>query len=109
MVPTWKRELDALVEETMAFAASVTEKKLVQPKQVDPLVADTMASEGGAKDEVVQGDLPVLATVEAVLAQALITPSPPSEDINVWPPKLPPMMLSATRSSNGWQTSGLIS
>jgi hypothetical protein len=30
MFPTWKRELDALVEETMAFAASVTEKKLVQ-------------------------------------------------------------------------------
>jgi hypothetical protein len=91
MVPTGKREFDALVEETMAFAASVNEKQ-VQPKQVDPLVADTTASEGDAKDEVVQADLPVLATVEAVLAQEPITPSPP-KDKNVWPAKLPPMML----------------
>jgi hypothetical protein len=93
MVPTWKRELGALVEETMAFAASVTEKKPVQPKQVDPLVADTTSSEGDAKDDVVQGDLPVLATVEAVLAQEPITPCPPPEDTNVLPAKLSPMML----------------
>jgi hypothetical protein len=77
----------------MAIAASVPEKKPVQPKQVDPLLADTTASEGDAKDEVVQGDLPVLATVEAVLAEEPITPSPPPEDKNVWPAKLPPMML----------------
>src|ERR1700722_16257604 len=93
MVPTWKTQLDALVKETMAYAASATEKKLVQSKQVDPLVADTTASEADAKDEVVEGDLPVLATVEAVLAQEPITPSPPSEDTNVWPAKLPSMML----------------
>jgi hypothetical protein len=61
MVPTWKREFDALVTETIAFAASVNEKKLVQPKPVDPLVADAMASGSDAKDEIVQPDLPVLA------------------------------------------------
>jgi hypothetical protein len=61
MVPTWKRELDALVTETMIFAAGVNEKKLVQPKAVDPLVADAMASGSDAKDEIVQPDLPVLA------------------------------------------------
>jgi hypothetical protein len=93
MVPTWKRELDALVEETMAFAASVTEKKLVQPKQVDPAVADMTASGGDAKDEMVQADPPVLATVEAVLAQQPILPGPPPEETNAWPAKLPPMTL----------------
>jgi hypothetical protein len=92
MVPTWKRELDALVEETMAFAASVTEKKPVQPKQVDPLVADTTASEGDAKDEVVQADLPVLATVEAVLAQEPTVPSPLPEP-KTWPARLPPLTV----------------
>jgi hypothetical protein len=28
MVPPWKKELDALITETMAFAASVNEKTL---------------------------------------------------------------------------------
>jgi len=32
MVPTWKKDLDALVTETIAFAASVSEKKLAQSK-----------------------------------------------------------------------------
>ena len=74
MVPTWKKDLDALVTETMAFAASANEKKRVQSKQVDPLVADTTASESDAKDEVVQPDL--LATVEAVLAEEFYSPQP---------------------------------
>jgi hypothetical protein len=76
MVPTWKREFDALVEETMAFAASVNERKLVQPKPVDPLVADAAASEGDANNEIVQADVPVLATLEAVLAEEPTVPSP---------------------------------
>jgi hypothetical protein len=42
MVPTWKKEFDALVTETMAFAASVHERKLVQPEPVDPLVTDSL-------------------------------------------------------------------
>ena len=76
MVPTWKKEFDALVEETMAFAASVNEKKLVQPKLVDHLVADAAASEGDANNEIVQNDVPVLATLEAVLAEEPTVPSP---------------------------------
>jgi hypothetical protein len=76
MVPTWKKEFDALVTETMAFAASVNEKKLVHPKPVDPLVADATGSEGDANNEIVQADLPVLATVEAVLAEESTAPSP---------------------------------
>ena len=34
----------------MAFAASVNERKLVQPKPVDALVADAAASEGNANN-----------------------------------------------------------
>ena len=99
MVPTWKKDLDALVTETMAFAASVNEKKLVQPKQVDPLVADRTASEGDAKDEVIQSDAPVLATVEAVLAEqpAALSPLPvapsPLSEPTTWPARLPPMIV----------------
>ena len=97
MVPTWKKDLDALVTETMAFAASANEKKRVQSKQVDPLVADTTASESDAKDEVVQPDL--LATVEAVLAEESTAPSPlpeppsPIPESKTWPARLPPMTL----------------
>jgi hypothetical protein len=92
MVPPWKKELDALVTETMAFAASVNEKKLVQPKPVDPLVADATASGSDAKDEIVQADLPVLATVEAVLAEEPTAPSPLPEP-KTWPARLPPMTV----------------
>src|ERR1700722_16398322 len=99
MVPTWKKDLDALVTETMAFAASVKEKKLVQPKQVDPLGAERTASEGDAKDEVIQSDAPVLATVEAVLAEqpAALSPLPvapsPLSEPTTWPARLPPMIV----------------
>jgi hypothetical protein len=102
MVPTWKKDLDALVTETMAFAASVTEKKLVQPKQDDPPVADTTASEGDAKDEVVEADVPVLATLEAVLAEEPTVRSPlpeapsPLPEPKTWPVRLPPMTLPAS-------------
>ena len=58
----------------MAFAASVNERKLVQPKPVDPLVADAAASEGDANNEIVQADVPVLATLEAVLAEEPTVP-----------------------------------
>jgi hypothetical protein len=93
MVLTWKKDLDALVTETIAFAASVNEKKRTQPKQVDPLVADTTVFGSDAKDEVVQADLPVLATVEAILAQEPIAPDPIPEETNAWPARLPPMTL----------------
>ncbi len=99
MVPTWKRELDALVQETMAFAASVNEKKLVQPKPVDPLVPDATASGSDAKDEIVQPDLPVLATVEAVLAEESTAPTPlpeapsPLPEPKTWPARLTPMTV----------------
>jgi hypothetical protein len=100
MVPTWKREFDALVEETMAFAASVNERKLlVQPKPVDPLVADAAASEGDANNEIVQADVPVLATLEAVLAEEPTVPSPlpeapsPLPEPKTWPVRLPPMTV----------------
>jgi hypothetical protein len=75
MVPTWKKDLDALVTETMVFAASVNEKKLVQPNPIDPLVAHAAAPEGD-DNENVQADVPVLATVEAVLAEEPTVPSP---------------------------------
>jgi hypothetical protein len=88
MVPTWKIELDALVTETIAFAANV--KKLTQPKKVT-LVADTTASERDTKDEIVQADLPVLANVEAVLAQEPTAPAPFPEE--TWPARLPAMTL----------------
>jgi hypothetical protein len=93
MVPTWKKDLDALVSETMAFAVSVNEKKLAQVKQADPLVADTDAG-SGAKDEFVRADLPVLATIEAVLAEEPMLPIPsPVATKTEWPAKLPPMTL----------------
>jgi hypothetical protein len=99
MVPTWKKDLDALVAETMAFAAGVNEK-LVEPRPIDHLVADATASEGEAKDEIVQAaDLPVLATVEAVLAQEPTAPSPlpeapsPLPEPKTWPARLPPITL----------------
>ena len=85
--------------ETMAFAASVHEKKLFQPKPVDPLVAEMTASEGDAKDEIVQPDLSVLATVEAVLAEEPTVPSPlpeapsPIPEPKTWPARLSPMAL----------------
>jgi hypothetical protein len=100
MVPPWKKELDALVTETMAFAASVNEKKLVQPKQqVDPAVAGTTTTDSVAKDEIVQADLPVLATVEAVLAEESTAPSPlpeapsPLPEPKTWPARLTPMTV----------------
>jgi hypothetical protein len=102
MVPTWKKDLDALVTETMAFAASVTEKKPVQRKQVDPLVVDTTASESDAKNEVIEADVPVLATLEAVLAEEPTVRSPlpeapsPLPEPKTWPVRLPPMTLPAS-------------
>jgi hypothetical protein len=93
MVPTWKKELDALVKETMAFAASVGEKKLVQPAQVDPIVADTAASGYDAKDEIVQAAPPVLATVESVLRHEPTLAGLLPEETKVSLAKLPPLNL----------------
>ena len=95
MVPTWKKELDALVRETMAFAASVN-AKLVQPKQVDPAVADITVSGGAAEDEIVHADPPVLATVEAVLGQEPILPGPLPEQTKASLAKLPPITLPSS-------------
>jgi hypothetical protein len=98
MVPPWKKELDALVTETMAFAASVHEKKLVQPEPVDPLT-DATASKEDTNNEIVQADLPALATVEAVLAEQPTSPSPlpeapsPIPEPKTWPARLPPMTV----------------
>jgi hypothetical protein len=98
MVPPWKKELDALVTETMAFAASINEKKQIQPKQVDPLV-DTTAYESDAKDEVIEAGVPVLATLEAVLVEEPTVPSPLSEapsplpEPKTWPARLSPMTV----------------
>jgi hypothetical protein len=64
------------VTETIAFAASVNEKKLERAKQVDPLVTATTGSDGDAMDEIVQADAPVLATLDAVLAEESTAPSP---------------------------------
>ena len=96
MVPTWKKELDALVRETMAFAASVSVKKLVQPKQVDPAVADITVSAGAAEDEIVHADPPVLATVEAVLGQEPILPGPLPEQTKASLAKPPPITLPSS-------------
>jgi hypothetical protein len=99
MVPTWKRDLDALVTETLAFAASVNERKLAQAKPVDPQITDTSGSDGDAKDEVVQADPSVLATVEAVLAEEPTAPSPlpeppsPLPEPKTWPARLTPMTV----------------
>jgi hypothetical protein len=99
MVPTWKKDLDALVSETIAFAASVNEKKLAQSKQIAPIVAVEAASEGGSNNEIGLPDLPVLATVEAVLAEEPSPPSPlpeapsPLPEPTTWPARLPPMTV----------------
>jgi hypothetical protein len=83
--------------ETMAFAASAIEKKLAQSKQVDPIVADTMAAGSDAK--IVEADLPVLATVEAVLAEESTAPSllpeapSPLPEPKTWPARLTPMTV----------------
>jgi hypothetical protein len=99
MIPTWKKDLDALVTETLAFAASVNEKKLAQAKPVDPPVADAAASEGDVNAEIVQADPPVLATLDAVLADESRAPSPlpeapsPLPEPTTWPARLPPMTV----------------
>jgi hypothetical protein len=91
MVPPWKKELDALVTETMAFAASVNEKKLGRPKQVDPGVADIRAS---TKDGGTQADSPALATVDAVAlatVEAVLAQEPTLRGSSL--AKLPPLTL----------------
>jgi hypothetical protein len=99
MIPTWKQDLDALVTETIAFAASVNEKKLAQAKQVAPLVTATTASDCGAKDEIVQAAPPVLTTLDAVLADESTAPSPlpvvssPLTEPTTWPARLLPMTV----------------
>jgi hypothetical protein len=99
MIPTWKKDLDALVTETIAFAASVNEKKLERAKQVDPLVTATTGSDGDAMDEIVQADAPVLATLDAVLAEESTAPSPllvtpgPIPEPTTWPARLLPMTV----------------
>jgi hypothetical protein len=99
MVPNWKKDLDALVTETIAFATSVNERKLARSKQISPIVAGESASEGDAKDEPAQPDLPVLATIEAVLADGSKAHSPlpeapsPLPEITTWPARLPPMTV----------------
>jgi hypothetical protein len=99
MVPPWKKELDALVTETLAFAASVNDRKLAQVNPVGPLVTDKTGSEGDPKDEIVQADLPVLATLDAVLADESRAPSPlpeapsPLPEPTTWPARLPPMTV----------------
>jgi hypothetical protein len=98
MVPTWKKDLEALVTERIAFAASV-EKKLAQAKQVDPLVTATTGSDSDAKDEIAQADPPVLATLDAVLANEsrargpLPEPPSPLPGPTTWPSRLPPMTV----------------
>jgi hypothetical protein len=98
MVPNWKKDLDALVTETIAFAASVNEKKLSQSKQAAPPVADQSASESNVRDEAAQPDLPVMATIDAVLAETA-APSPlpeapsPLPEPTTWPARLPPMTV----------------
>jgi hypothetical protein len=114
MVPTWKEEFDALVTETMAFAASVNEKKLAQSqsKHDDQLVADATVSEGDAKVEIVQAGLPVLATVEAVLAEEPTAPSPlpeapsPSTEPTTWPARLSPMTVPPFEQRRDQATAG---
>jgi hypothetical protein len=109
MVPNWKKELDALVAETMAFTASVNARRSVVPStQVSQPVADATASSTEAKEgETVQADPdpPVLATVEAVLAEPTTqsplpeVPSPlpgapsPLSEPTTWPTRLPPLTL----------------
>jgi hypothetical protein len=98
MIPTWKKDLDALVTETIAFAASVNEKKLERAKQVDPLVTATTGSDGDAMDEIVQA-APVLATLDAVLAEESTAPRPlpvtpsPIPEPTTWPARLLPMTV----------------
>jgi hypothetical protein len=98
MIPTWKKDLDALVTETIAFAASVHEK-LNKPKQVATPVADTTASVAVTKSEIVQADAPVLATLDAVLAKESTAPSPlpvtpsPIPEPTTAPARLVPMTV----------------
>jgi hypothetical protein len=99
MVPNWKKDLDTLVTETIAFATSVNEKKLARSKQIGPIVAGESATEGHARDESAQPDLPVLATIEAVLADELKAHSPlpeapsPLPEPTTWPARLQPMTV----------------
>jgi hypothetical protein len=68
-------------------------------KPVDPLVVDTIGSEGDAKDEIAQPDPPVLATLDAVLADEFAAPSPlpvtpsPTPEPTTWPTRLLPMTV----------------
>jgi hypothetical protein len=101
MVPTWKKDFDALVNETMVFAASVQTQHSVPPTPLDPSVTDATAPGANAEDEVVQADLgaPILATVEAVLAEEPTAPSPlpdapsPIPAPKTMPARLPPMTV----------------
>jgi hypothetical protein len=99
MIPTWKKDLDALVTETIAFAASVNERNLAQAKPVDPPIADAAASEGDANAEIVQADPPVVATLDAVLADESTARSPlpeapsPLSEPTTWPVRLLPMTV----------------
>ena len=100
MIPNWKKDLDALVTETIAFAAAVNEKKLAQSEWVIPLVTDTTVSGGDPIDKIVQADLPALATIEAVLAEEPKGPPGPLPEApsprpepKTWPARLPPMTV----------------
>jgi hypothetical protein len=99
-IPTWKKDLDALVAETNAFAARVKAQQPVSPKQVAKPVVDTALLRSDAKQGIVQADPdpPALATVEAVLAKPT-APNPlpeapsPLPKPTTWPARLQPMML----------------
>jgi hypothetical protein len=64
-----------------------------------PPVADTTASESDTKNEVIEADVPVLATLEAVLAEEPTVPSPlpeapsPLPEPTTWPARLPSMTV----------------
>jgi hypothetical protein len=87
MVPAWKKELDALVAETMAFAASVKERNPGPPEQADLAVSDPTPPRDDAEEEALQ------TTVEAVLTREPIAPDPLPVEGNVWSARLPPMTL----------------
>jgi hypothetical protein len=89
-VPTWKKNLDALVEETMSCVASVK----VPPKQIDPVAVDLTVSGDDARDRIVQTDAPVFAAVEAVLAQ-----EPPLPDLLAGETKPSPAKLRSKWAS----------
>jgi hypothetical protein len=96
MIPTWKKDLDALVSETMAFAASVKGQQSAQPQPVDSAATDGMAS---TTDKITDADPPILAAVEAVLAEEPTAPSrlpdapSPIPEPKTMPARLRPMML----------------